>query len=64
MSYRDSEFQESLQAFQISSSLATKDHVPENKRLRIAIIQCVLAVVYSRSIPADMLPALVHRPEE
>lgn len=31
MSYRDSEFQESLQAFQISSSLAIKDHVPENK---------------------------------
>lgn len=31
MSYRDSEFQEMLQAFKISSSLADTDHVPENK---------------------------------
>jgi 6-phosphofructokinase 1 len=39
MSYRDSEFREMLQAFQISSSLTAHDHVPENKRLRIGIIQ-------------------------
>ena len=31
MSFRDSEFQESLQAFKISSSLATRDHVAEDK---------------------------------
>lgn len=31
MSFRDSEFQESLQAFKISSSLATKDHVPDDQ---------------------------------
>ena len=28
---RDSEFKEMLQAFEISSSLNVKDHVPENK---------------------------------
>ncbi|NXD32191.1 PFKA phosphofructokinase, partial [Spelaeornis formosus] len=38
MSYRDSEFQEMLQAFQISSSLSPDAHVPESKRLRIGII--------------------------
>ncbi|ORY30350.1 6-phosphofructokinase [Naematelia encephala] len=38
MSYRDSEFREMLQAFQISSSLAASNHVPDNKRLRIGMI--------------------------
>jgi 6-phosphofructokinase 1 len=42
MSYRDSEFQDSLQAFRISSSLSIEDHVPKDQRLRIAIIQYVL----------------------
>ena len=31
MSYRDSEFREMLQAFEISSSLALNQHLPENK---------------------------------
>ena len=31
MSMRDSEFKEMLQAFEISSSLNVRDHVPENK---------------------------------
>ena len=31
MSMRDSEFKEMLQAFEISSSLNVKDHVPVNK---------------------------------
>jgi 6-phosphofructokinase 1 len=39
MSFRDSEFQDSLQAFRISSSLSVGDHVPKEQRLRIAIIQ-------------------------
>jgi len=38
MSFRDSEFQEMLQAFQISSSLSPSAHVPESQRLRIGII--------------------------
>ncbi|CAD6571762.1 MAG: 6-phosphofructokinase, alpha subunit [Tremellales sp. Tagirdzhanova-0007] len=38
MSYRDSEFREMLQAFEISSSLALNQHLPENKRLRIGLI--------------------------
>jgi 6-phosphofructokinase 1 len=39
MSYRDSEFKEMLQAFNISSSLAVASHVPDNQKLRIGIIQ-------------------------
>lgn len=39
MSYRDSEFRELVQAFEISSSLSAADHVPESKRLRIGIIK-------------------------
>ena len=36
MSMRDSEFKEMLQAFEISSSLNVKDHVPEDKvRIRL-----------------------------
>ena len=31
MGYRDSEFKEMLQAFNISSSLTAQEHVPENK---------------------------------
>ena len=38
MSYRDSEFQEMLQAFQISSALDARQFVPESQRLRIGII--------------------------
>ncbi|KAK8847443.1 6-phosphofructokinase [Kwoniella newhampshirensis] len=38
MSFRDSEFQEMLQAFNISSSLAISQHVPKDKRLRIGLI--------------------------
>ncbi|OCF45858.1 6-phosphofructokinase [Kwoniella heveanensis CBS 569] len=38
MSYRDSEFQEMLQAFQISSSLSVSDEAPKDKRLRIGIV--------------------------
>lgn len=39
MGFRDSEFKEMLQAFNISSSLSASDHVPEGQRLRIGIIQ-------------------------
>jgi 6-phosphofructokinase 1 len=38
MSFRDSEFKEMLQAFNISSSLSSSNHVPDNKRLRIGLI--------------------------
>lgn len=38
MSFRDSEFQDMLQAFQISSSLDVKSHAPANQQLRIGII--------------------------
>ncbi|WVO16575.1 6-phosphofructokinase [Cryptococcus depauperatus] len=38
MSYRDSEFQEMLQAFKISSSLDVSDEVPKDQRLRIGLI--------------------------
>ncbi|WOO80862.1 ATP-dependent 6-phosphofructokinase [Vanrija pseudolonga] len=38
MSYRDSEFRDMLEAFQVSSSLKTTDHLPENQRLRVGII--------------------------
>ncbi|WRT64730.1 6-phosphofructokinase [Kwoniella shivajii] len=38
MSYRDSEFREMLQAFQISSSLAVNEEAPKDKRLRIGIV--------------------------
>ncbi|KAL1411488.1 6-phosphofructokinase, alpha subunit [Vanrija albida] len=38
MSYRDSEFRDMLEAFQVSSSLRTTDHLPENQRLRVGII--------------------------
>lgn len=39
MSYRDSEFTDMLTAFQVSSSLPTSQKLPDDKRLRIAIIQ-------------------------
>ncbi|WWC86865.1 6-phosphofructokinase [Kwoniella dendrophila CBS 6074] len=38
MTYRDSEFREMLQAFQISSSLAVNDEAPKDKKLRIGIV--------------------------
>nr|XP_018265423.1 6-phosphofructokinase [Kwoniella dejecticola CBS 10117]OBR87581.1 6-phosphofructokinase [Kwoniella dejecticola CBS 10117] len=38
MTYRDSEFREMLQAFQISSSLAVDEEAPKEKRLRVGII--------------------------
>ncbi|OXH03923.1 6-phosphofructokinase, partial [Cryptococcus neoformans] len=38
MSFRDSEFREMLQAFQISSSLDVSQNAPKDKRLRIGII--------------------------
>lgn len=41
MSFRDSEFREMLQAFQISSSLDVSQNAPKDKRLRIGIIQYV-----------------------
>jgi 6-phosphofructokinase 1 len=39
MSYRDSEFTDMLTAFQVSSSLAASERLPDSKRLRIAIVQ-------------------------
>ncbi|KAL7420027.1 6-phosphofructokinase, alpha subunit [Cryptotrichosporon argae] len=38
MGFRDSEFKEMLQAFEISSSLSANSRLPEDKRLRIGII--------------------------
>lgn len=38
MSFRDSEFRDMLDAFHVSSSLAATDRLPEDQRLRIAIM--------------------------